>query len=130
MKSKYFKNAHSCDLDMSPVIYRLQPLREYQSPWKFFPRIQKTSRSTIQNSEETSIVDMSKRRLRLELPKIEAETLDHSNNSMISLEKKSFKKSLKSLRSYIIPVRDKSIKNFIESRYVPQKRYLTPLKDL
>ena len=125
MKSKFFKNAHSCDLEMSPVVYRLQPLRENQPPSKIFPSIHRSSQSTMRNSEEASIVEISKKRLRLELPKIELESGENPKSSMISLEKKSLKK----LRNYIIPLHDRSIKNFIERRYIPQKRYLSPLKD-
>ena len=124
MERNYFKSNRGLKIEMSPVIFRLQPLKEYQSPWKFFPSIHRASRSTIRHSEDSSLINIKRRKIKLELPKINTDKNEISEESSLSLEKK----SLKSLKKNFLNFHDKSIKFFIERTYSPVKRTISPLR--
>jgi hypothetical protein len=63
MEFKYkHKSAHIRDL--SPLVIRLQPLEQYQSPWKYFPSLKQ---SYLQ--EDYSFV-VKKRKIKLQLPSV------------------------------------------------------------
>lgn len=126
MEKNYVKHQKSCDFEMSPVIFRLQALKEYQSPWKFLPSIKRVSRSTVRDLHGKQIMDIGKRQIKLELPKIATENMEKLERSLISGQEKSIKKR----KSYILQSHERSIKKLTEDSFSSQKRHKSPLRNL
>jgi hypothetical protein len=88
MEQKFIKKNQKSGLDFSPDIWRLVPLKQYQSPWKFLPNIGKKSESIFRECEVRSIDNGRKHKIRLKLPKIIVDD-DYIGLPNISMKKKS-----------------------------------------
>lgn len=78
------KSTHICEF--SPLIVRLQPVNQYQSPWKYFPKPE------VKIGLRDRDASVKKRKLMLQLPSI-------INNSHIAFEKKVFPSKIVNIRS-------------------------------
>lgn len=126
MHRNYGKHQKSCDFEMSPVIFRLQALKDYQSPWKFLPSIQRNNRNTVRDLHGKQIIDIGKRQIKLELPKIATENMEKLDGTLISGQEK----PVKTRKNYFLQNHERSIKKLTENSFLSQKIHKTPLRNL
>ncbi|OMJ89629.1 hypothetical protein SteCoe_8166 [Stentor coeruleus] len=103
---------------MSPVVLRLEPKKKYISPWRFIP---KSHIGQSKNIEDKTFLDLRKRQIKLELPKIVTETQEKTSCPY-------YDKSTRVIKDQIKQINGTSIYTLIENFSIRRKRSLSPYR--